>query len=54
MLHKVEVEINRIVNMLFRDQSPDGSWSYPFETGIVSDCYMIILLRVLEIEDGIL
>ncbi|GAA3324076.1 hypothetical protein GCM10020331_050500 [Ectobacillus funiculus] len=51
MLHKVEAEINRIVNVLFQDQSPDGSWNYPFETGIVSDCYMIILLRTLEIKD---
>ncbi len=51
MLHKVEAEINRIVNVFFHDQSPDGSWHYPFETGIVSDCYMIILLRALEIKD---
>lgn len=51
MLYKVEDEINRIVNDFFRDQSPDGSWNYPFETGIVSDCYMIILLRTLEIQD---
>lgn len=51
MLHKVEAEINRIVNVLLHDQSPDGSWRYPFETGIASDCYMIILLRTLESND---
>lgn len=32
-------------------QSHDGSWKYPFETGISSDAYMIILLRTLEIHD---
>ncbi|WP_028401572.1 squalene--hopene cyclase [Ectobacillus panaciterrae] len=51
MLHKVEAEINQIVNVFFNDQSSDGSWRYPFEIGIASDCYMIILLRTLEIND---
>ncbi|RAK18207.1 squalene-hopene cyclase-like protein [Anoxybacillus vitaminiphilus] len=44
-------EINRIVNQLKNEQSPDGSWRYPFETGISTDAYMIILLRTLEIND---
>ncbi|WP_416825607.1 squalene--hopene cyclase [Ectobacillus polymachus] len=48
---KVESEIERIVNVLSNDQSPDGSWRYPFETGISTDSYMIILLRTLEIND---
>src|SRR6478672_620597 len=43
--------MKRIVEILRRDQSPNGSWNYPFETGIATDCYMIILLRVLEIND---
>jgi sporulenol synthase len=47
----VEAEINRMVNILIEEQNPDGSWSYPFETGISTDCYMIILLRTLEIND---
>ncbi|WP_285889672.1 squalene--hopene cyclase [Neobacillus niacini] len=40
-----------LVERLRRDQSPDGSWHYPFETGLSTDAYMIILLRTLEIHD---
>jgi sporulenol synthase len=47
----VDEEIERICNILIKDQDPDGSWSYPFDTGIETDCYMIILLRTLEIDD---
>lgn len=36
------------------DQYPDGSWKYPFETGIATDCYKIILLRTLGIHEEIL
>lgn len=43
--------IDWLVEMLRRDQSPDGSWHYPFETGLSTDAYMIILLRTLEIND---
>lgn len=51
MNHRVNKEMNRIVKQLIRDQSKDGAWRYPFETGIATDCSMIILLRTLEIED---
>ena len=43
--------IDWLVEVLRRDQSPDGSWNYPFETGLSTDAYMIILLRTLEIND---
>lgn len=43
--------IDWIIERLRKDQSPDGSWNYPFETGISTDAYMIILLRTLEIND---
>lgn len=43
--------IDWLVEILRRDQSPDGSWAYPFETGLSTDAYMIILLRTLEIND---
>ncbi|WP_342431818.1 squalene--hopene cyclase [Neobacillus sp. FSL H8-0543] len=43
--------INWITETLRKDHSPDGSWNYPFETGISTDAYMIILLRTLEIND---
>jgi sporulenol synthase len=47
----VEKGINWIIEVLKKDQSPAGSWNYPFETGISTDAYMIILLRTLEIND---
>ncbi len=43
--------IKQLVDKLRNDQSPDGSWNYPFETGISTDCYMIILLKSLGIHD---
>ncbi|NHM31253.1 squalene--hopene cyclase [Neobacillus terrae] len=46
--------INILIEKLRKDQSPDGSWNYPFETGITTDAYMIILLRTLEINDEVL
>ncbi|MEH7389204.1 squalene--hopene cyclase [Bacillus sp. JJ1503] len=51
MRHRVHAEMNRIVDQVIRDQTDDGSWQYPFETGIGIDCHMIILLRTLEIDD---
>ncbi|MGW6379895.1 squalene--hopene cyclase [Peribacillus butanolivorans] len=51
MRHQVNAEINRIADRFIRDQSEEGSWQYPFETGISTDCHMIILLRTLEIDD---
>ncbi|MGD6943217.1 squalene--hopene cyclase [Cytobacillus gottheilii] len=43
--------IDNLVTRLKHDQTEQGSWEYPFETGITTDAYMIILLRSLEIDD---
>lgn len=43
--------MNDLITLLRKEQSPYGSWNYPFETGISTDAYMIILLRTLEIHD---
>lgn len=43
--------IKWIIDILRKDQSPDGSWNYPFETGVSTDAYMLILLRTLNIND---
>ncbi|MGE7876099.1 squalene--hopene cyclase [Peribacillus muralis] len=51
MNQKVQGEINRLIHHLKRDQSADGSWNYPFDTGITADAYMIILLKILDMED---
>lgn len=48
---KTAAGMKRLIAVLRKDQSPDGSWNYPFETGISTDAYMIILLRTLEIHD---
>lgn len=44
-------EIKRIISILKKNQSEVGTWDYPFETGITTDAYMIILLRSLTIDD---
>lgn len=51
MRAKVESEINRIVRTLKNDQLPSGDWDYAFETGITTDAYMIILLRMMKIHN---
>ena len=43
--------MSQLFQQLKKDQTADGSWDYPFETGISTDAYMIILLRTLEIND---
>lgn len=43
--------IDWLIEILRKDQSPNGSWDYPFETGLSTDAYMIILLRTLELND---
>ncbi len=39
-----------MIDQLKRSQTADGSWAYPFETGITTDAYTIILLRSLEMR----
>lgn len=43
--------IEWIINQLKKDQSPNGSWTYPFESGLSTDAHTIILLRSLKIND---
>nr|WP_026092453.1 squalene--hopene cyclase [Calidifontibacillus oryziterrae] len=51
MNNRIQAGMNSIIEILRKDQSANGSWNYPFETGIATDCYMIILLRTLEIHE---
>ena len=51
MTDRIEQLISNLVQQLKIDQTADGSWNYPFETGVSTDAYMIILLRSLEIND---
>lgn len=48
---QIAASIDFLVDQLSKDQYPDGSWRYPFETGINTDYHMIILLRTLELND---
>ncbi|WP_082236063.1 squalene--hopene cyclase [Halobacillus massiliensis] len=43
--------IQWIIDKLREDQTSDGSWDYAFETGILTDAYMIVLIRTLELKD---
>jgi sporulenol synthase len=49
--NQIDTSIHGLIERLRKDQSPNGTWNYPFETGLSTDCYMIILLRTLEIND---
>lgn len=51
MTRSISSGITKLLEILRKDQSEDGAWHYPFETGISTDCYMIILLRTLEIDE---
>ncbi|MGG3709345.1 hypothetical protein [Heyndrickxia coagulans] len=48
---KWDQKIDWLINRLKQDQSSDGSWAYPFDTGTTTDAYMIILLRTLAVQE---
>ncbi|MGF9912445.1 squalene--hopene cyclase [Paenibacillus ehimensis] len=51
-LHRiVETATDRLMQMLLTRQSQDGTWRFCFENGIVTDGYLILLLRSLNIKD---
>ncbi|KMJ57673.1 squalene-hopene cyclase [Bacillus sp. LL01] len=51
MIDKVNGKMNSLTSELLRKQAKDGSWKFCFEGSIMTDAYMIILIRVLEIKD---
>ncbi|SFG98377.1 sporulene cyclase [Desulfotomaculum arcticum] len=51
---QVNEKITGITAYLVNSQAADGSWCYCFESAISIDCYMIILLRHLNIRDNTL
>ncbi|WP_409295188.1 prenyltransferase/squalene oxidase repeat-containing protein [Peribacillus sp. SCS-26] len=52
MTKEIRDEIERLISKLKQDQLEDGSWDYPFETGLITDAYMIILLKLLGREEA--
>ncbi|WP_163530047.1 squalene--hopene cyclase [Halobacillus ihumii] len=51
MEERMKAEINHLIEMLQDRQTEDGSWRFCFEGPPMTDAYMIILLRSLEIND---
>jgi sporulenol synthase len=51
MKNDVQSEINRLVKSLTDKQSMDGTWRFCFEGSLMTDSYMIILLRSLGINN---
>jgi sporulenol synthase len=47
----VHEKITTMTNYLVSNQSAKGAWNFCFEGSIMTDAYMIILIRVLEIKD---
>src|ERR1700687_2932468 len=51
VLSEADREIQRLTDELTRLQKEDGSWRFCFENGTLTDAYMIIILRILQIND---
>ena len=51
MERKIDSTIKFLIDDLRKSQNDDGSWRYCFESGPMTDAYMIILLRSLNYED---
>ncbi|OYD08262.1 terpene cyclase/mutase family protein [Paludifilum halophilum] len=47
MMEEVEAEIRRILCFLQNNQQPDGRWSFCFESGPMTDAYMVLLYQLL-------
>ncbi|AWP28285.1 MULTISPECIES: prenyltransferase/squalene oxidase repeat-containing protein [Paenibacillus] len=47
----VEEEISKLIDFFIQRQHQDGSWHFCFENGITLDAYVIILFRILEIQN---
>ncbi|UCZ53552.1 squalene--hopene cyclase [Bacillus shivajii] len=50
----IHAAIDSIMHKLRTSQQADGSWQFCFESGPLTDAYMIILLRTLEDRDELL
>lgn len=48
---RIDREIGRLTESLFRMQSQDGSWKFCYENVVLTEAYMILLLRTIEDPD---
>lgn len=51
LIGQVDQEIERLSELLSGLQSGDGAWRFCYENAMLTDAYMIVVLRTLEIED---
>jgi sporulenol synthase len=51
LLSETTKEIEKYINRLTNLQEADGSWRFCFESGPLTDAFMIITLRSLELEE---
>ncbi|TCS92203.1 prenyltransferase/squalene oxidase repeat-containing protein [Hazenella coriacea] len=51
---QVEKAINCLANELLDQQQSDGRWSFCFESGTMTDAYMLLLMNLLDQKDPIL
>ncbi|MCM3776478.1 terpene cyclase/mutase family protein [Fictibacillus phosphorivorans] len=47
-IRKIEIDVHKRCNELLSMQKPDGTWRFCFENPLITDAYMLILLRTLE------
>lgn len=50
-LEHVKGAIDKLVNQLIKQQQENGSWNYCFESGTMTDAYMLLLMQILTIKD---
>jgi sporulenol synthase len=50
-LPKLDEEIQQLIGHLLQLQREDGTWRFCFDNGVSSNCYMIILLRSMQLSD---
>ncbi|MGZ9583166.1 squalene--hopene cyclase [Paenibacillus marinisediminis] len=51
VMSTVDEEIKRLTALLIQKQHQDGSWRFCFENGIIIDAYVIILFRILNVQN---
>ena len=54
MLKEVQLEIQRRIAYLRPTQKNDGSFRYCFETGVMPDAFLIMLLRTFDLDKEVL
>ncbi|SEN77468.1 squalene--hopene cyclase [Lihuaxuella thermophila] len=50
-IERVDQAIDQLKEVLIRHQESDGRWNFCFESGTMTDAYMILLMKLLEIDN---